>query len=187
MQNESTNPYRTLFPKVEKSNETENENKPPLKSRFNDDINHSEEIPSLENEVQKPDKQSKKGRFNDENPFYQARQTYGDESDDPRVKIKKETKVKREKEEKVKKEYPSSFGWFLTLFLTIIPIVGLVHIFHLAFNKTHMKAKATFARGVLILLGFILVCFIGLLIGFGGFQNLKEAFSNLIQKIRDFI
>ena len=78
------------------------------------------------------------------------------------------------------------FKW-ITLFLCVIPVVGLVHIFHLAFNKTHMKAKTTFARGVLILLTFFLVIFIGLLIYFKGYANLKDAFENLIQKIRDFI
>lgn len=182
MQNDNTNPYRTLFPKVDKKNDNESENKPEVKSRFNDDIN-VEEPSTVENkDVEKPQKKEKKGRFNDENPFFQARQIYGEESADPRVKIKNEPKP-----EKVKKDYPSAFGWFLTLFLTIIPIVGLVHVFHLAFNKTHMKAKTTFARGVLILLTFFLVCFITLLIVYGGYTNLKEAVKTLIQKIRDFI
>ena len=185
MQNESTNPYKSLFPKVEQSTDSDSQVKVQNKSRFNDDVNQIEQTTQSEDSNdQVVEKKPKKGRFNDENPFFQARQTYGEESSDQRVKIKKESKDKTLKEEK--KEYPSAFGWFLTLFLTIIPIVGLVHICHLAFNKTHMKAKTTFARGVLILLAFIIICLVVLIVSFGGLTNAKEAILGLIDKIKNF-
>ena len=158
MQENNPNPYKSLFPKVETNQNETNNDKP--KSRFNDDVNF-EETPIQTNNEERDSKKKKKNRFNDENPFYQARQTSGEEVEDPRIKSSKKECKNKEKQEKVIKDYPSAFGWFLTLFLCVIPVVGLVHIFHLAFNKTHMKAKTTFARGVLILLTFFLVIFIG--------------------------
>ena len=57
--------------------------------------------------------------------------------------------------------------WALTLFLTSLPIIGLILLFIWAFGSGNDPVKANFAKGALILAAIVIVIYIIIFVIFG--------------------
>lgn len=66
-------------------------------------------------------------------------------------------------------EAPMSVGdWVLTIFLTSLPIVGIIMLFVWAFGDNPIKTKANYAKAMLIWMLIIIVLYVIIFAIFGG-------------------
>lgn len=67
--------------------------------------------------------------------------------------------------------------WALTLFLTSIPVVGLILLFVWAFSESENIHKRNFAKGALLLMLIFAILWVLFFVFFGGMAFLGSAFS----------
>ena len=70
----------------------------------------------------------------------------------------------------------SILNWFATIFITAIPLIGLIMLFVWAFGENTQPTKANWAKATLLwlLVGTVIYGFLALVIGVAFFTNMNS-------------